>query len=101
MIFDRCCAVTCECKTIPPLEPGRWGRFSDLVLGSGALYVSAYDGTYGDLVMGIHGRLSGQLQTLDYIDGVPVGDPIVADPSGPRGGMAGPGPDVGKYTSIA
>jgi hypothetical protein len=71
------------------------------VLGPTDLFISAYDGTYGDLVMGRHGRLSGQLDDLAYIDGVPKSGAVVADPSGPRGGREDPGPNVGAYTSIA
>ncbi len=104
MLFNTCCAVTCECAPLPNLSPGNWGRFSDLVLDANTLLVSAYDGTYGDLVLGVHSRISGRVpdfQYLQYVDGVPVGDPVVANPNGPRGGQATPGPNVGKYTSIA
>ncbi|OGQ77766.1 MAG: hypothetical protein A2289_18960 [Deltaproteobacteria bacterium RIFOXYA12_FULL_58_15] len=101
MLWERCCAVTCECRTLPPLRPGPWGRFSDIALGDDTVFVSGYDSKYGDLVMGLHGRASGQLQTLDYVDGVPTDGPVVGDPTGPRAGRNGEGPNVGTYTSVA
>ena len=51
------------------------------------------------LVVGI-GRLGDEPQ-WHWVDGLPEGAPIVAGPSGPRGGVSEPGSDVGKYTSIA
>ncbi len=101
MLWSQCCEVSCHCETVPPLQPGNWGRFSDVVVGPDALWVSGYDGTYGDLVLGAHGRLSGQLAELDYVDGVPSGGIVVADPAGPRGGQVEPGPNVGTYTAVA
>ncbi|MEE8410006.1 MAG: hypothetical protein V3T05_10395, partial [Myxococcota bacterium] len=101
MLFDQCCVVTCLCHTLPPLLSGPWGRFSSLAVGPSNLFVSAYDGFYGDLVLGAHSKISSQLESLDYVDGVPIGGSVVADPAGPRGGHNGPGLDVGKYTAIA
>ncbi len=101
MLWDQCCEIGCACATLPPLLPGRWGRYSDLVASDEGLYVSAYDGTYGDLVMGLHGSPDAPLLRLDYVDGLPSGGTVVADPAGPRGGRDGPGPDVGTYTAIA
>ncbi len=101
MLFDQCCEVTCECQTLPALAPGAWGRYSDMVLTDNSILVSGYDATYGDLVLGNFGRLSAELQDLDYIDGVPSSGPVVANPEGPRGGRDEPGPDVGTHTALA
>lgn len=101
MLFAMCCEVTCECKTLPPLTPGVWGRYSDLAVASDALYVSAYDATYGDLVVARLNRLLGSVEWLHHVDGMPETGTVVADPNGPRGGIVDPGPDVGHYTSLA
>lgn len=101
MLFDQCCEVRCECATLPPLLPGNWGRYSDIALRDGALLVSAYDGGYGDLVVAELDLQTGTNAGFDYVDGLPEeGGAVVADPSGPRGGIAEPGPDVGPYTSM-
>lgn len=101
MLFDQCCEVRCVCATLPPLEPGNWGRFSDLSVRPGEIRVSGYDTTYGDLVVGRFDRLTGIMQSLDYVDGVPSSGNPVADPNGPRAGIDVPGPDVGQYTAMA
>lgn len=103
MIFDQCCAVQCTCATVPPLPPGNWGAYADLAQSGESLFVAAYDTTYGDLVVATHGILSGDLEAVAYVDGFPQGSDVtpVANPSGPRGGLAGPGPDVGKYAAIS
>ncbi|MBI5508951.1 MAG: hypothetical protein HY903_09375 [Deltaproteobacteria bacterium] len=101
MLWNQCCAVSCKCLTLPPLVPGRWGRFSAIAVATDAVYASAYDSTYGDLVLATYDRVSVAEQSLEYLDGVPSGGTVVADPNGPRGGRNGPGPDVGQHTSIA
>lgn len=101
MLFAGCCAPSCECLTLPPLQPGVWGKYSDAVLGPTHLYVSAYNVTYGDLVVSTHGKLSGESQKLEFIDGFPSTGPVVADPNGPRGGRSAPDINVGEGTSIA
>ncbi len=101
MLFDACCEVKCMCLTLPPLEPGNWGRFSDSALTDDGLLISAYDATYGDLVLATANPNTGNIESVDYIDGVPAGGAVVADPDGPRNGYDGPGPDVGQYTAMA
>ncbi len=105
MLFDQCCAVSCACETLPPLATGRWGRFSDSVVAidgdSRRVWVSAFDATYGDMVVAELDATSATVSSLEYIDGVPDDGPAVADPSGIRAGRDGPGPEVGRYTSIA
>ena len=101
MLWAQCCEVTCECLTLPPLEPGTWGRFADLALGDSSVLVSAYDESYGDLVMASYGLVSGEVEGLEYVDGIPSSGTIIADPNGPRGGYSEPGPNVGTHTTIA
>ncbi|MBT6177944.1 MAG: hypothetical protein HOI23_11910 [Deltaproteobacteria bacterium] len=101
MLFDQCCEVSCRCETLPPLNPGAWGRFADISASESGAVVSAYDTTYGDLIFATHGNLSGALESIEYIDGVPTSGTVVADPAGPRDGIADPGEDVGQHTAIA
>lgn len=100
MSGERCCALACECKVLPPLVPSRFGRYSRVAVTEGQVLVSAYDAQFGDLVVARY-KLDGSFSLLQYVDGVPVGAAVVADPLGPRGGIAEPGPNVGTHTSIA
>ena len=84
MLFDQCCEVSCQCETLPPLNPGAWGRFADISARESGALVSAYDSTYGDLVFATHGNISGALESIEYVDGVPSTGTIVGDPAGPR-----------------
>lgn len=95
---DTCmlAGAECGCVEAPPLEVGEVGRFSDLAVVDGTAWVSAYDATYGDLVVGRHTRGGFEWH---WVDGVPEGE-VVAGPSGPRGGVRIKGDDVGRYTSI-
>jgi len=93
----------CACTALPPLTAGFTGRYADLAMNStNAVVVSAYNETYGDLMLG-----TGPPKTIVWttVDGVPAaGDEfenIVADPAGPRRGIEEPGDDVGQYTSLA
>lgn len=101
-IWDACTlsTVACVCAELPSLQSNDLGRFSAVAADPGkTVYSSAYDGQYGDLVVlryGIDGKKIG----TDYIDGVPAGA-VKFGPSGSRGGIADPGPDVGRYTGIA
>jgi len=45
--------------------------------------------------------LDGTRQATEYVDGVPTGAAVKYGPSGARGGVVDPGPDVGRYTDIA
>lgn len=97
---ERCCALECECAGLPPIVPTRFGRDSRVVFTSDEVLVSAYDSQYGDLVLARY-KADGGFSRLDYVDGVPAGGAVVADPRGARGGIAEPGPNVGTHTSIA
>lgn len=93
--------ATCACADIPQIAPGDWGRDSRIAVLTGGLpVVSAYDKTYGDLVLARY-NASGVLQKLEYVDGVPTGERPTGRPSGIRGGVTAPGPNVGRYTSVA
>lgn len=100
MSGEVCCELVCRCRGLPPLLPTRFGKYADIALGNGEVLVSAYDAQYGDLVLA-HYKLDGSLEHVDYIDGVPLSGTAVADPTGPRRGVAEPGPDVGTHTSLA
>jgi hypothetical protein len=94
-------AATCSCADLPQVPRGDWGRDSRIaVLGNGTPVVSAYDKTYGDLVLARYNS-TGVLQQLEYLDGVPTDVAPVGRPSGIRAGVAAPGPNVGRYTSVA
>lgn len=89
----------CDCIELEPLESGLIGRFASLATDGQQLFVSAYDENYGDLVVGT--ASDADSVNWMWVDGVPLGAPVVAGPSGPRGGIDSPGPDVGRYTAIA
>lgn len=108
VMMDSSCHITCGmCMERPPLNPGYLATDLDLVLTSaGDAYVSGYSPgnppstNYGDMVVGsIPG---GEVSMIDWdiADGAPA-TPITASPSGWRGGVAAPGDDVGRWTSIA
>ncbi|MHB8417485.1 MAG: hypothetical protein ACYDCL_05385 [Myxococcales bacterium] len=100
-VYDACNlpAVDCDCATLPPIHSDDLGRYSSLGAQGGQIWVSAYDGQYGDLVA-YHFSPDGGLLDLEYVDGVPDGGAVVANPTGPRGGIAAPGPNVGEWTSL-
>jgi hypothetical protein len=101
-IWDSCNLpeVQCVCAELPSLQSGDLGRHSAIAEIPGqAIYVSAYDGQYGDLVL-YRFDAQGVQQQLEYVDGVPQLTPTYG-PSGARGGVVDPGEDVGRYTDIA
>ena len=66
------------------------------------LFVSAYDGEHGDLVVHTFDKADlTKPQKTQWLDGVPATGHIGGDVNGPRGGITDPGPNVGQYTSIA
>jgi hypothetical protein len=94
-------AATCLCADLPEVPGGDWGRESRIaVLAGGRPVVSAYDKTYGDLVLARYDA-QGVLETVEHVDGVPAGVPPVGRVSGRRGGIAEPGPNTGRHTSVA
>lgn len=101
-IWDRCRLreVRCVCAELPGLQSNDLGRFSSVAAGSEGLMASMYDGKYGDLVVYRYDT-AGTRVGVDYVDGVPRGSMVRYGPSGARGGIVEPGPDVGRYTDIA
>ena len=101
-IWDSCVLpdVKCICAELPGLHSNDLGRFSAVSADPGnAIFVSAYDGQYGDLVVVKYG-LDGKKLATEYVDGVPAAA-VKYGPSGARGGIVEPGPDVGRYTDVA
>jgi hypothetical protein len=101
-VYDVCLLANESCKyaELPPLPSGDLGRHASVAARDGQVHVAEYDGTYGDLVVSDYDA-QGKLTRSVWVDGVPSGAPVVASPTGPRGGVAEPGPDVGKYTDVA
>ena len=100
MSGPQCCAVECACAVLPPVELGQLGWYTDLAADDQQLVASGYDPVYGDLVVGYYSA-TGTRTALEYVDGFPESGPIVGDPTGPRAGRVGAGPDVGEHTSVA
>ena len=103
-VYDDCDMTQrqCTCATLPPLQLNDVSRYSSLAVGDTQLWVSAYNGApYGDLVVHQVDKSTGAIKATEFVDGVPATGRIVADPSGPRHGIADPGDDVGEYTDVA
>jgi hypothetical protein len=103
-IFDTCSLSneSCDCVALPPLVVRDVSRHSGLALSGANLYVSAYDGAYGDLVVHTFDKSNLSKPTKsEWLDGVPATGTLGGDPKGPRHGITNPGPNVGQYTSIA
>jgi uncharacterized protein (TIGR03382 family) len=92
-------SATCGCAEAPALIPADFGRYASMGLLRGEPVFAAWDADYGDLVY-VTGVEAGAPQ-VTYLDGVPPDAPVVADAAGPRGGRAEPGPDRGRYASLA
>jgi len=94
-----CVDHTCVCSSDVP--PGRIGPYSDVAVGAdGAIWVSAYAQSHGDLVVA-HATGAGRIpdDAWEWVDGVPDG-PVTVPDSTIRRGIEADGPDVGMYTSI-
>jgi hypothetical protein len=84
---------------LPPLPVGDFGNPSAIAVdGMLSLHVLAYNRTYGDVMLGR--APAGGALTWQFIDGLPADGAVTAGPSGPRGGVADPGPDVGRYLDV-
>ncbi len=94
--LPQCMSNKCSCTNDVLL--GQIGRFSSLTTIGNEAYVSAYNVTYGDLMIG-HVLAPGIVSNWDFVDGVPDEPPQVVG-SHVRGGITDPGDDVGRYTSI-
>jgi hypothetical protein len=98
MTGEVCCALSCECRTLPPIIPTRIGRFPRVTVTTTTALVSTYDAEFGDLAV-VRYDLTGKQTGIDYVDGVPDAPPT-ADTRGARRGIREPGADVGTHTSI-
>ena len=108
--FSTCKEIKCECKRLPDLPVGELGYYSRLAITkSNDLIASAYNKTYGDLVLVkfvFDNNGSGTLgeydsKSVQFIDGVPSNGQLAGNPEGIRKGIKDAGPDTGKFTSIA
>jgi hypothetical protein len=105
-VFDHCDfaeEADCTCEPFPNLTTNDGARFSQAALTSSQVLVSAYDGQYGDLILHTYDRntLQEASGSPEWIDGVPAMGTITGNTMGGRNGISTPGPDVGRYTSIA
>ncbi len=91
-------AGACTCAAVPALVPADFGRHASMAVRRNEALFAAYDADYGDLVF-VEGIEAGAPR-VRYLDGIP-GAPPRADPAGPRGGVTEPGPDRGRYASLA
>lgn len=101
-VFDICAMadVACEYQELPPLPSLDLGRHASGAVAADKIEVAMYDGFYGDLVVSEY-DLAGKKLKSSWVDGVPASGTLTGGPNGPRGGIAEPGPNVGKYTSTA
>ena len=96
------CSLTgaaCECVEADPLPLGRYGSHGDVVVGADETFVSAYNATYGDVMVGQISSAQA-FMTWQFVDGVPLDGAVTGSPNGPRGGVAAGGPRVGEYTAL-
>lgn len=87
----------CACAKLEPLALGHVGRYASLASGAGKTALSAYNVTYGDLMVA---SLDSNLRpTWRFVDGVPTTGPVQGALDGPRGGRRAVGEDVGRHTA--
>lgn len=92
--------LQCSCQGPAVLKPGMVGRFSALAATSGTLMASAYESSFGDLVLAtVKTDSLDTPPTLEIVDGVPDVPPT-KPVDGWRGGVEEPGDDVGHHTAI-
>lgn len=101
-INSKNCEITgpkCECVKREPLALGIVGEHSEIAISGGKAVISAYNKTYGDLMVGT--RASDGKIDWAFVDGVPASGTPTGAVDGPRGGVSDKGDDVGLFTSIA
>ena len=101
IIADACVAarLACDCLQLPPLAPPQIGTW----LGAGPagerdFVVVGRDARYGDLVA-TWTTPEGTVLDRTILDGLPADGPLAGDPTGYRGGVEAPGPDVGAWAA--
>jgi|GEM_PF-3293624 len=102
--FEEGCgaiASVVQCRKLPRLVAGQYGQPGVVASSGKSLAVIAYDRTWGDLVLARHGAAPPHDRTLlKTIAGLPTDAPVIADPTGPRGGVGAPGVDAGSRFSV-
>jgi len=91
-----CAGGDCKDGEVPH---GPVGRYASVTTEARSAWIAGYDARLGDLVV-IHIDAEGK-ERRTVVDGVPDGVQPVYSPDGYRRGIDEPGPDVGRYTSIA
>lgn len=89
----------CRCEELPPLPDGDVGTPHILLDVSGRTVLVGYSRTYGDVV--VADADTSPVRNYRYIAGVPTGAPLLGGPSGPRGGVAEVGDDIGAELAAA
>ena len=86
--------------TVPAtLTPGVIGQYSAVAAKGGQVIASAYERSFGDLVLVSAKATALDKLNLEIVDGVP-NNPPSKDPKGYRGGVEEKGDDVGTHTDI-
>ena len=96
---EGCAAIAPKvtCMPLPPLPEGQRGLPGQLLAAPGQLLHVSYDSTYGDLVLARHNASPPfALKSLAVLSGLPAAAPVIGAVTGPRGGVAEPGPDHGR-----
>ena len=85
------------CIPLPAIDPGDLGPTAVPLWFADGPAVVAWDRHYGDVVLARFGAVPPfKPMPRLALAGVPIDAPVVGDPSGPRGGVAEPGSDVGR-----
>jgi MYXO-CTERM domain-containing protein len=79
---------------------GAGGRWNGAASDGTRTVVSTYESQLGDLVVVDVVDVAAGTFLYDVVDGIPEETPVY-EPTSYRGGIAGPGPDVGAWSSIA
>jgi hypothetical protein len=91
--------LECTCVESASFQPGIVGRFSALTVSNGVLLASAFESTFGDLVLVSAKVTALDKLSLEIVDGVPAVPPV-KDPKSWRGGVEDAGDEVGQDTDI-
>ena len=98
MIYDNCCAASCSCEPLPPIELGQYGTDVSSVVSDNDILVTSYNETYGDLMLTHYDKNTGYLRAVEFIDGLPTQEIGIKNTL--RKGLKTAGPNVGKHTQI-